>query len=305
MRGAEGEAGMQEWPFMEARELLRAARMEEEALRAALQYADRHKRLVERGAACAYEGEPPDYALLTRYGPLQRLAILCAKLPELKSRWQEAGLPEAVFYSTASDLSLHAALYLSRTGKPGLSRGDALWLRHLFGLRIFKLGSLQFQLFEMVYLDEETVGAPYMTFSPEQKRELPAGTPVINVHVQAGADLSPDAVERSLREAVSFFAAYFPEHRYAAFLCYSWLLYPGMRALLPADSNIRAFASRFTILSEIRDDEQAIERLFGGRSLAKRGAAQTSLQRNALRHPECLGFACGVLWRDRVKPANL
>ena len=34
---------------------------------------------------------------------------------------------------------------------------------------IFKIGSLQFQPFEMIYLDEETIGEPYMTFSKEQK----------------------------------------------------------------------------------------------------------------------------------------
>lgn len=289
----------------EQERLLRAIRMDAEALRAALQYAGRHKRLVARGAARAYEGEPPDYPICARCGPLQRLAILCAKLPELKSRWQEAGLPEGVFFSTASDLSLRASLYRKRAGTPGLSREDALWLRHLFGLRIFKLGSLQFQLFEMVYLDEETVGKPYMTFTPEQKRALPAGTPVINVHVQAGADLSPEAVGRSFREAASFFPAYFPEHRYAAFLCYSWLLYPGMRTLLLPDSNIRAFASRFTLLSEIRDDAQAVEHIFGGRSRARREAPATSLQRSALLHPQCLGYACGVLWREQGKPADL
>ncbi len=48
---------------------------------------------------------------------------------------------------------------------------------------IFKISSLQFQPFEMIYLDEETIGEPYMAFTKEQKESLPNGLPVINCHI--------------------------------------------------------------------------------------------------------------------------
>ena len=91
----------------------------------------------------------------------------------------------------------------------------------------------------MIYLDEETIGEPYMIFSKQQKQTLPAGAPVrylpssaedaagapvINRHIQQGADLRPEAVDASFCGARRFFAAHFPA-RFEAFLCYSWLLY--------------------------------------------------------------------------------
>lgn len=42
---------------------------------------------------------------------------------------------------------------------------------------IFKVGSLQFQPFKMIYLDEETIGEPYMSFTAEQKKLCPQVLP--------------------------------------------------------------------------------------------------------------------------------
>ena len=141
-----------------------------------------------------------------------------------------------------------------------------------------------------------------MSFAPRQKKRLPPGAPVLNVHIQEGADLSPAAVDRSFERAEAFFRAYFPHDRYEAFICYSWLLYPGIAGLLAPGSNILAFASRFTIVGEVRDDAQAIERIFGRRRRAKRDYPQrTSLQRAALLHWSSLGYACGVIpWTRRT-----
>ena len=79
---------------------------------------------------------------------------------------------------------------------------------------IFKIGSLQFQPFQMIYLDAETIGEPYMSFTEEQKKSLPEGTPVLNCHIQQGADLSPESVDFSFRMAKEFFM----EHS-------AWMLY--------------------------------------------------------------------------------
>ena len=92
------------------------------------------------------------------------------------------------------------------------------------GLVLFFICALQFQPFKMIYLDEETIGEPYMIFSKQQKQTLPAGAPVINRHIQQGANLRPKAVDASFCGARRFFAAHFPA-RFEAFLCYSWLLY--------------------------------------------------------------------------------
>jgi len=56
----------------------------------------------------------------------------------------------------------------------------------------------------MIYLDEETIGEDYMVYSETQKRALPKGTPVINCHIQEGADLSaPDVQALRLHRQVN------------------------------------------------------------------------------------------------------
>lgn len=84
-----------------------------------------------------------------------------------------------------------------------------IWFRHIMSVAIFKIGSLQFQPFKMIYLDEETIGEPYMSFMAEQKKALPAGSPVLNCHIQQGADLRPESVNLSFKMAKAFFAEYF------------------------------------------------------------------------------------------------
>ena len=170
-----------------------------------------------------------------------------------------------MFLDTVSDIALRAGLYEARTGKPGLAKADAIWFRHIHNAVIFRLGSLQFQLFEMIYLDQEGCGEAYMTFAQEQKARLPQGTPVLNLHIPKGADLSPAAVEQALDQAMEFFPQVFPEHRARAFLYYSWLLYPGLRELLPAGSNILQFAARFRVIGQTQDPAESIRRIYGKR----------------------------------------
>ena len=60
-------------------------------------------------------------------------------------------------------------------------------------------------------------------YTEEQKKSLPSKAPVINCHIQYGADLDPQAVERSFHKAWEFFQTYYPDIRFRAFLCGSWL----------------------------------------------------------------------------------
>ena len=252
----------------------------------------RRPAFFERAAKEAYAGELPDYPICKR-SPLERLVIWCCRLTQLRTRLSR--FPDEVLRDTWRDIALHAAIYQKITGRVGLSREDVIWFRHLEAGCIFRLGSLQFQVFHMVYLDEEGCGEAYMDFSAEQKRRLPPGSPVINVHVPAGADLSEDTVAASIRWAETFFRMYFPAHRAQAFLCYSWLLYSGLRELLPPQSRILQFARQFSVISQVADPDEAMERIFGKRRPKKADCPQeTSLQRAALQNRGCLGYACGI-----------
>lgn len=265
----------------------------QDALRIDTAFSEREA-TYRRWAETAYDGEVPDFPICRRM-PLERLVCVLVKLVELRGRYAEKGIDEDVFFATASDVRLHQRLYFEKTGQLGLSRSDVIWLRHLFGCRLFQLGSLQFQMLPMIYLDQEGCGEDYMRYAPEQKERLPAGSPVINVHIPHGADLSPQAVEESFSYAAAFFARHFDYHA-RAFLCCSWLLYPGMRPLLPPHSNIAQFAARWTIIGEAKDASEAISRIYGGRRGKTADYPQrTSLQRAALHHFSCLGEAYGII----------
>jgi len=76
---------------------------------------------------------------------------------------------------------------------------------------------------------------------------------VISVHIPAGFKLKEEACEAAYEAAREFFGFYFPEYRFRAFLCHSWLLSCELPMLLPPDSRILNFRSkyfRFPVLTE-------------------------------------------------------
>lgn len=245
----------------------------------------------------AYDGAEPDFPICVK-SPLNRLVIWCCKLPEVRRKYQAMGIPEKVIQDTVGDIALRAAQYRKKNGVPGLSKEDVIWFRHLNNGEIFQIGGLQYQLFHMVYLDKEGCGEDYMQFSMEQKSSLPQGTPVLNVHIPVGADISPASIHASFSAVKQFFAEHFPDFGAKAFLCYSWLLYPGMLEILPEKSNIAAFASNFKLIGQVQDPygSDAVKRIYGRRFPRRREYPQeTRLQRNALGNFSKLGMACGVI----------
>ena len=245
----------------------------------------------------AYEGELCDLPICKRK-PEERLVIWCCLVPRIVEKYRKADTPNTIIMQMLWEITRLAAEYEKRTGKIGLSKENVIWLRHIYHANIFTFGSLQFQRFNMVYLDEEGCGEEYMTFSRMQKEKIPPGSPVINVHIPTGTDLSPSAVENSFAEAEKFFVLKESSCCPLAFTCYSWLLYPGMQELLPLDCNIRNFAARFQIIGQVSDPygSEAVRRIYGRRYPAKRDyPTQTQLQRNAIGHFSKLGMACGII----------
>ena len=79
------------------------------------------------------------------------------------------------------------------------------------------------------------------------------GDPVIGLHIPADGRLTPEEVDAALTEIKAFAAAYFPEYRYRAFTCNSWLMDPQLETLLGPDTNIVRFSRRFTRLTRKSD----------------------------------------------------
>lgn len=73
------------------------------------------------------------------------------------------------------------------------------------------------------------------------------GDTAIGLHIPEAGPMTPEAVDASLDEARAFFPRHFPDERYPAFSCGSWLLDPQLLEYLPADSNIVRFQRRFEL----------------------------------------------------------
>ncbi len=257
-------------------------------------YAFRNKKKIMFLSVTAYENEFPNFELCSK-SAFMRLVVICVKLIDLKKQFEKKGIPLQVFINTIQDVTLRSQIYFEKTNNLGLTKDDVIWFRHLFGMQIFKLHSLQFQLREMIYLDQELLGKRYMIFDSTLKEQLAPGAPILNVHVQERADLSIKAIERSFTEAKQFFACYFPNYSYQAFLCYSWLLYPPMINEMNDSSNIKKFASYFDIVGQVADREDAMVRLFGKKKRPKTVLSQmSSLQKMAFEQPEIFGVGCGI-----------
>ncbi len=285
-----------ELQIRELKSILNRLNLNYKVLEEVLDYIRNKFYFIDSATMKAYDGEIPNF-MICKHNPFTRLSIVCLKLIVLKQRYENIGIPDSIFFDTIQDVKLRQELYYEKTRKTGLSKDDVIWFRHLFNMHIFKLNTLQFQLFHMIYLDKESIGEEYMIFDEQQKERLSPGSPVVNIHIQRYADLNPIEVEKSLNIALDFFQKYYPEHKFKAFICYSWLLYSGNQKLLNKESDIIKFAKKFEIISEVQDDTQAIQNIYGKRFREKKDyPVNTSLQRNALIYPKCLGLGCGVIY---------
>lgn len=286
---------MAELPLLFLQEL-NSLGFDEQASASVAGYAERNRKQMVDLADNAYVGEGSDFPIC-RLQPLGRLAVLVWKLAEIRSKYETHGVSAEIIADTFSDITLRQHLYFLETGKVGLSRADCIWLRHLANAQIFKLGVLQYQPTRMFYLETYENGRPFFAISEAQKSKLPAGTPVLNVHIQKGADLAQEHVAESLQMARDFFAEVFPETQFRAMVCYSWLLHSGLQGLLPRNSRILRFAENFEIISKTGDKRQAVERIFRRRHRQKADyPQQTSLQQAAFRDLSKLGYALGIIY---------
>lgn len=69
--------------------------------------------------------------------------------------------------------------------------------------------------------------------------------PVLNIHIPGGEKLYEQQCEEAYKRAREVFAVCFPEFKYKAMACYSWLMDPQLADMLPENSNIVAFQNKF------------------------------------------------------------
>ncbi|QYX83340.1 acyltransferase domain-containing protein [Streptomyces akebiae] len=174
-------------------------------------------------------------------GPLGRyfhVFVLVAALPYVRAYHRERGIPDDVSRRTLADLGRGLVLHRRRYGVGGLVAPT--WFSLHFHGELFQLGRLQYQRARMGGREGVALAAAGLALGP--------GAPCLDLHIPDYAGpLTPTACDRSLASAHDFFARHFPEERYTAGCCHSWLLDPQLRRYLPADSNIVRFQQRFRV----------------------------------------------------------
>ena len=198
---------------------------------------------------------------------------------ELYPLFKQKDISDTVYYDTFSDIAIWAENCRQSFGTAGVDNID--WISHSLKMSIFRLGRLQFEPTALSKSCQFTTGV------------LPAGTLVLNVHIPQGSPLTPNECKAAYQQAESFFRGISP-----AFFCHSWLLYPALAELLPANSNIRSFQSLYEILEIDETDHQAEERLFGvvsdNPALYPRVTTLQAKARKRLLSGRPLGSALGV-----------
>lgn len=211
--------------------------------------------------------------------------VLLGMLDFLNIQYSNKKIAEEIFYNTISDLIFRINDYKKRNGKFGLEPFEGKWLLRIFYLRIFKLGTIQF---EMGKMNSEELGIDVKKL---EKLEQILNEDVIMVHIMENEDISYEACKYSFEMSDKFFSS-----KYKYYTCYSWLLYDNMKKILKPSSNILKFQNLFEITINIDDPEMAKERVFKNYDTKN----ETSLQQNMKIHPECMGIGLGIINRKAL-----
>jgi hypothetical protein len=127
----------------------------------------------------------------------------------------------------------------------------------------------------------------------EWQRALGPADPVLEIHIPAGGDMSPEKCKDSLTRAYDFFKSYFPHRLPIGFRCCSWIISPCVEQCLPAKSNLAQFLKE-TYLFPVASTDPDIWFIFFQEKFDPATAPRdTSLQRAILDY-----LNAGHTWRN-------
>ena len=235
---------------------------------------EKENKKAEHLTAKCLEG---DFACLKRESSILRLAVVLRCALKARERYAEKGISDEIFIHTMSDIKI----WCENADNKGIKNYG--WLKNHLKLELFRLGRLQFQLYEC---KNRTLNYKRLPFS--------CGERVIYVHIPQGEKLGREKCIDAFRMAEKFFSEYFPDYEYRWYFCESWLLYDGNKEFMAQDSNILAFASLFNHCYSMKIDVQAVERVFGKRRLLKRNYPETTALQRSLKKYMLSGGRAGI-----------
>ena len=160
--------------------------------------------------------------------------LLCLLLaPYLRAYYREADIDDSIFVESMTDLRWKLWECNMLKGVYGTFVGT--WYGLFFGMRMFGLGRLQYEIRRF-----------RRTYEKDGKRLEPDSL-VLGVHIpRTLTPFSQENCDESFARAKAFFAGRLGDAP-LAFVCNSWLLYPENERILHEKSNIRKFMARFDI----------------------------------------------------------
>lgn len=191
-------------------------------------------------------------------GKLKLLTCMLVCAAKLYAWYENMGISETVYVDTMKCFPRFLEECYQMTGVYAFDR-EGWTVRQVGGL-LFRIGTLEYELLEI-----------------ESGKQ-------ISVHIPSDADLSEKACDESLTLAKKFFEEHFPEYAEADYVCRSWLLAPELSKLLPAESKIMKFQSRFLITETDYEEAEYIGWVFRTKETdVAKFKEDTTLQKNMKR----------------------
>ena len=153
---------------------------------------------------------------------------------KLAEKYAAAGIDEQILLDTLRDIVRWTDIWTDLKGELWL--GETNWLSRHLSMRLFAIGRLQFCM------------APAEHSVPDFGIE--EGDPVLEIHIPSAGPLRVEDCVDSINRAKEFFAKHYPDYRYKAFTCHSWLLDSALSDVLPQGSNILKFRALFNVAFE-------------------------------------------------------
>lgn len=231
-------------------------------------------------------------------GPPGRLLYFYAvalAYPGWRQWMREHGCSDVVLDDTITALARHAATHRRKWATTGVDAG--WWLLFLLRGEMVHVGSLKFHRY--VIGESTLTPAPWLT--PMEEAQYGAGfrhgDEALGIHIPDQTDLSPAALDATLRDARTVLTALWPPRCRRIATCQSWLMDDRLGAALGEESRAVQFQARFTLLPRWADDRHNVLYFVFGRADVDLGeTVPTSRLQRVVRDTLLSGDA----WRDRV-----
>jgi hypothetical protein len=119
----------------------------------------------------------------------------------------------------------------------------------------------------------------------EWQQILKAGDPIVDIHIPREGELSLEALHQAHADAEPFFDRYYPDQRFVAYICDSWMFSPQLEAMLGPDSNIVRWQREGYLLPSDDGADSFLTFTFGADTIDTATAPQdTRLRRAVIAH---------------------